>query len=184
MGYRHSRDEILEGALATAVADGLGRVTFGRVAARLGISDRVVVYYFPTKEDLAGAVLQAVGERLQATLAPAFAAPVKDHLGLAAAAWPVLARADADAVFALYFEAGGLAAARREPYATLVPQLVDAWIDWAASLVEGPAARRRTEAAAAIALLDGLLLVRQLAGPEAADRAARGLGVVTARRRA
>ena len=35
MGHRHSRDEILDGALATAYADGLSGLSFGRVAKAL-----------------------------------------------------------------------------------------------------------------------------------------------------
>ncbi len=65
----------------------------------------------------------------------------------------------------------------RDPYQTLMPQLVEAWIAWASEFVAGPPARRRAEAEAAIAILDGLLLLRQLAGPKAADRAARILGL-------
>lgn len=176
MGHKHSKAEILEGALVAAFEDGLSQLTFGRVAKRLGISDRIVVYYFPSKDDLIGEVLQAMGTRLQATLAPAFTSPAADHLDLLRTAWPVLARADADPVFALFFEAGGLAATGREPFRTLVPALVEAWIEWAAALIRGPKPRRRAEAEAAIAVLDGLLLLRQLAGPVAADRAARRIG--------
>ncbi len=176
MGHKHSKAEILDGALAAAFDDGLSQLTFGRIAKRLGISDRIVVYYFPTKDDLIGEVLHAMGAQLQETLAPTFSTPAADHLDLVRAAWPVLARADADAVFALFFEAGGLAAIGREPYRGLIPQLVEAWIEWAAAFIRGTKARRRAEAEAAIAVLDGLLLLRQLAGPEAADRAARTLG--------
>ncbi len=177
MGHRHTEEEILAGALATAFEGGLSQVTFGRVAKHLGINDRVVVYYFPTKDDLVAEVLVALGLRLQETLAPAFTAKAADHAVLARAAWPVLAQPDADRVLALFFEANGLAAAGREPFRTVVPQLVEAWVTWAAELVEGTPARRRAEAEAAIALLDGLLLLRQLAGAEAAARAARRLGV-------
>jgi AcrR family transcriptional regulator len=184
MGYRHTKDDILAGALAAVFEDGLSQLTFGRLAKRLGISDRIIVYYFPSKDDLIGEVLLVVGAQLQTTLAPAFATPATDHLGLLRAAWPVLARPEADPVFALFFEAGGLAASGREPYRTLVPQLVELWIEWAAAFVGGTAKRRRSEAEAAIAVLDGLLLIRQLAGPEIADRAARRLGVLGADRSA
>lgn len=173
MGHKHSKDEILEAALAAALDQGLSQLSFGRLAKRLGISDRIVVYYFPTKDALVGEVLYAMGGQLQAALAPAFASPAADHLGLLRTAWPIVARADADRVFALFFEAAGLAAAGNEPYRSLVPQLVDAWVEWAATLIDGTKARRRAEAEAAIALIDGLLMFRQLAGPAAADRAAR-----------
>jgi AcrR family transcriptional regulator len=177
MGHKHTSDEILQGALESAVADGLSQLTFGRVAKRLGISDRIVVYYFPNKEDLIGEVLVSMGAELQATLLAAFTSPAGDHRELVRAAWPVLAHSRADGVFALYFEAAGLSAAGREPYRTIVPQLVDAWIGWTSELLSGSRAHRRAEAEAAIALLDGLLFVRQLAGAAAADRAARRLGV-------
>lgn len=177
MGYRHTREEILDGALADAFDDGLSQLTFGRVAKRLGISDRVVVYYFPTKDELVTEVLVAIGITLQQTLEPAFASPATDHLELLRAAWPIVARSEADPIFALFFEANGLAAAGREPYRTLVPQLVDAWIVWAASFFQGTPIQRRTEAETAIAVLDGLLLLRQLAGPAAARRAAKRIGL-------
>ena len=173
MGYRHSKDELLEGAIATAFAEGLSQLTFGRVAKHVGVSDRVLVYYFPSKDDLIGEVLMAMGLQLQATLAPAFTTPVADHAELLRTAWPILARPEADPVFALFFEAGGLAATGLEPFATLVPPLVEAWIEWAAAFISGTKAKRRAEAEAAIAVLDGLLLMRQIGGPEMADRAAR-----------
>ncbi|MEN9647101.1 MAG: hypothetical protein RL238_3770 [Actinomycetota bacterium] len=178
MGYRHTKEEILAGALAAAFDDGLSQLTFGRVATRVGVSDRIVVYYFPSKDDLISEVLVGVGLELQATLAPALTEPVDDHLELVRAVWPVLAHPDADPVFALFFEAGGLAAAGREPYRTLVPFLVEQWIVWAQGHLRGTAARRHSEATAAIAMIDGLLLMRQLGGADVADTAARRLGVL------
>lgn len=177
MGHKHTKEEILAGTLAAAFDDGLSQLTYGRVAQRLGINDRIVVYYFPTKDDLIGEVLMSVGTQLQQTLAPVFTSPAADHLALLRGAWPILAHPDADPVFALFFEANGLAAAGREPYHTLVPQLVEAWIAWAAEFFDGTPAQRRTEAETAIALIDGLLLLRQLAGPDAAHRAARRIGI-------
>jgi AcrR family transcriptional regulator len=177
MGHKHTKAEILEGALAAALDDGLSQLTFGRLAKRLGISDRIIVYYFPTKDDLITEVVVSMGLRLQETLAGAFSSPAADYAELVRAAWPVLARPEADPIFALFFEANGLATAGRDPYRTLVPQLVEVWIDWASNFIEGNPTRRRTDAEAAIATIDGLLLLRLLAGPDAADRAARRLGI-------
>ena len=177
MGHKYTKDEILAGALATAFDSGLSQLTYGRVAKHLGVNDRIIVYYFPTKEDLVGDVLVAMGMQLQQTLAPAFAESCVDHIALMRAAWPILAHADADPIFALFFEANGLAAAGRDPYRSVVPQLVDMWISWAAEFVPGTPKQRRTEAETAIALLDGLLLLRQVAGPAAADRVAKRLGI-------
>ncbi len=177
MRSRHSRDDILQGALDTALEGGLSQLTYGRVAKRLGINDRVVVYYFPSKEELVAEVLVTVGLQLQATLAPAFERPAADHLELARRTWPFVSTPDSDPVFTLFFEANGLAAAGRAPFDEVVAQLVEAWITWAAEHIDATPAKRRAEAEAAIALIDGLVLLRLLGGPEAADRAAKRLGV-------
>lgn len=177
MGHKHAKAEILEGALAAAFDEGLSQLTFGRLGKRLGISDRIVVYYFPTKDDLVSEVIVALGAKLQVTLAEAFSEAAADHLELLKAAWPTLTTPDADAVFAVFFEANGLAASGREPYRSLVRDLVAIWIEWACDFLDGDPDHRRTEAETAIAVIDGLLLLRQLASPDAAERAAHRLGI-------
>jgi AcrR family transcriptional regulator len=177
MGHRHTKEEILEGGLAAALEDGLSQLTFGRLAKRLGINDRTIVYYFPTKEDLIGEVIVSMGLQLQTTLAKAFTATASDHTELLRAAWPVLARVEYDRIFALFFEANGLSAAGRDPYKGIVPMIVETWIEWTTTYLAGTAKQRRIEAETAIAVLDGLLLLRLLSGPAAAQRAARRLGV-------
>ncbi len=178
MGHRHTKEEILNGALAAAFEDGLSQLTFGRLAKRLGINDRTIVYYFPNKNDLVSEVIISMGLQLQTTLAEAFTTPAADHLDLLRAAWPVLATPSADRIFALFFEANGLAATGRDPYQALVPMLVETWIEWTTTFLQGPTKQRRIEAETAIAVLDGLLLLRLLAGAASAQRAARRLGVV------
>ena len=177
MGHKHSKADILRAALEAAFDDGLSQLTFGRLANRIGISDRVIVYYFPTKADLIEEVIVAMGLELQASLATAFAEPAEDHLEMARMAWPLLASPDNDRMLALFFEANGLAAVGREPYASLVPGLINGWIDWAASLMSGPPAQRRAQAQAAIAFVEGLTLIRLLAGPKTAEAAAKTLGI-------
>lgn len=177
MGYRHSRDDILDAAMGAARSDGLSRLTFGRVAKRLGVSDRVIVYYFPSKQELIEAVLGALAEQLQAALGQAFTDPAADCVTLSRTAWPILATREFDSMFGLYFEACGLATAGIEPFRGLAGGLVNAWVDWLSGFLYADPSGQRAEAEATLALLDGLLLLRQLAGPAAANRAAARLGV-------
>jgi AcrR family transcriptional regulator len=177
MGHKYSRDEILDGALQAALADGLSPLTFGRLARRLGVSDRVIVYYFPSKTELIVSVLALVAGRLQDVLARAFTQPASGHFELARAAWPVLATDEIDPIFGLYFEAIGQATAGIEPFAGLAGPLIEGWITWLSGFFDDDPQTCRAEAVATLALLDGLLLMRQLAGGVAADRAAMQLGL-------
>lgn len=178
MGYKHTKDDLLHGAVAVAYEHGLGRLTFGRVAKHLGISDRMVVYYFPTKADLIGDVLTRIGGDLQAALSPAFERQATDHRELAQRIFPLLNRPDVDPTIALFFEGVGLAAGRHQPFSEAIPALIDGWITWAAAYVDLPEAEARAEAAAAVALVDGLLLIRQTVGADVAAAAARTLGAI------
>ena len=92
MAYRrHSRDEILRAAMAISMDEGLAALTYGAVARRLGISDRMVVYYFPTKTDLSTAVLGELSRQLQETVAAAVDEHPVAFERLLARTWPVLA---------------------------------------------------------------------------------------------
>ncbi|MEI6402497.1 MAG: TetR family transcriptional regulator [Actinomycetota bacterium] len=178
MGYRHDRDEMLQAAMRLVLADGVGALTFGRVAAEVGASDRMVVYYFPTKADLIVAVVTAIGAQLQATLETAFGPDPLDADELMRRAWPVLASDRAANMFARFFEVIGLSLAGQAPYTVLAPALLDGWIDWLAHRVAAPTvARRQAIAASIVARLDGLLLLQSVSGTRTARAAARELGI-------
>jgi hypothetical protein len=132
----------------------------------MGINDCIVVYYFATKDELVGEVLVAMDAELQATLAPAISTPVGDHVELLQTVWPLLAHPATDPVSAFFFEANGLAVTGRELYRTILTQLVDGWIQWDSEFIERNPDRRCVETA--IALIDGVLFLLLLAGPEAA----------------
>lgn len=177
MGHKYTREQILDDAVAMALTDGLSSLTFGGLAKHLGTSDRMIVYYFPSKTTLVTDVLLEIGARLQQTLAHALVEPADGHRQLARTAFGVLARDEFDPLFAVYFEVCGLAAAGVTPYHDLAAPLTEGWIAWLAEFFTGTPKRRRAEAEASLALIDGMLLLRQLAGPAAADRAAKVLGV-------
>lgn len=178
VGYRHSRDEVVDAAVRVALDGGIARLTFRRVADELGISDRMVVYYLPTKADLVLTVATELSMRLQSLLHEAFGEGRQDPDELVRRAWPVIGSGNTDEVFALFLEVVGLGAAGMKPFDGLSNALLSGWVDWLAERTAGatPAVRRRA-ALGVIARIDGLLLIRHAMGAPAADEAALALGL-------
>lgn len=179
MGYRHSQEEIVAAASAVAAEHGIGALTYRRVAERLGISDRMVVYYLPSKADLVQAAVTGLSASLQQLLVDAFGDERRTPDELLRSAWPVFADPDVDRVSAVFLEVVGLAAAGAEPFDDLAGGLLDGWVTWLADRVAAPTlASRRREALGIIACIDGLLVLRCTLGPDDADTAARALGLM------
>lgn len=173
MGYKHDPDGILAVALELVREDGLGNLSFGRVGERLGISDRTVVYYFPTKDALLRAIVEALGRDLQGVLSSAFGDEPRPATDLLARAWPILSGPDEVSTIRLFFEIVGLSNGGVEPYASLAPALIQSWIDWLVLRVDAPdVPTRRAHATWIVATLDGLLLVRTQLGEADTDAAA------------
>jgi len=182
VGYRHSVDEILDAAVAIALEEGIAAVTYSSVGKRLSISSRTVVYYFGTKLDLVSAVIGVIGTEMVVLLEEAFGSQPRSQKELVTRAWPVLTTPTADRVFALYFEIVGLASTGQAPYDALAAGLVTGWVDWLEPRVRGSSDTvRRRRALATVSQIDGLLLLRQIVGAEAADEAAREAGVLGGR---
>lgn len=176
MGPRYSAPDVLSSAVHVSLEGGLSALTFGRVAEHLGSSDRMVVYYFPTKTDLVAAVVAELGTELQQLLGVAFGDEPATPDQLVKAAWPVLSSKRGDRIFAVFFEMIGLASSGLEPYASLTTSFMHSWADWLADRVKGsrPAVRRQ-RALGVMARVDGLLMLRRVMGPAAAEAAAREL---------
>jgi AcrR family transcriptional regulator len=182
MGYKYDERDILTAAVAAVLEEGLSALTFGRLAQRIGIADRSIVYYFPTKADLISRTVLELGVQLQGLLGEAFGDQRVTTDELLRRAWPVLTAPAAHPYFAVFFELVGLSAASTAPYDTLAPALMTLWAEWLADRIDSPPRSRLANAYATIATLDGLLLLRHTCGPEVANLAAANLGITTAKR--
>ncbi|MFM8382586.1 MAG: TetR/AcrR family transcriptional regulator [Actinomycetota bacterium] len=180
VGYRHSRDDVVAAAASIALRDGMAKLTYRKVAEELGISDRMVVYYLPSKEELVLAAVGALSVRMQTILEQAFGDERRSPDELLKIAWPVLTKRSADRIFALFLEVVGLSAAKVEPYDRISKSILDGWIRWLSDRIDAPTERdRRRGALGVIARIDGLLLLRHGHGVGAADEAARALGLLS-----
>lgn len=176
MGYRHSRDDILQAAVQVALDSGLGGLTFRTVGRRLQIPDRTVVYYFPSKDDLVAAVLERSTAQLRDLLLPAQEQRVSASV-LLQRSWDALRSPAALGPVRVYLESAGLAAQGREPHRSLAAGLIGTWTTLVSQRLSGDPSTRVDRAHALVATLDGLLLLRAVAGDGPADSAARGFGL-------
>ena len=165
------REVFLDGLVAYVLEHGVGTLSLRPLAAALGTSDRMLLYYFGTREQLLVAVLERVTQQLHGALAAAVPAePIPPHRLLeqlfAAAAAP-----DLRAPLRLYVEISGLTAQGREPFASAARGIAEAWLQWTADRLDVPAPQRPAAAAGLLAAVDGLLLVTFVVGDDVAQQA-------------
>jgi AcrR family transcriptional regulator len=155
---RHDRDALLAAAVAVALEHGLATLTFAAVGQRAEVPDRTVVYYFPTKPDLVGAVVTAMAAGVVETLAadpgpwPVAQAPARLRALLSTPA--------TSTVLTRWLELCLMGADPSSPYRPMARGLGEAFVDLVAGrLADVPEAGRRTAAARVLALVDGAMLL-------------------------
>jgi AcrR family transcriptional regulator len=177
MGYRHSGATILAAAVDLVAQQGLASLTYRTVAEQLGVADRTIVYYFPTKDDLILAVLEVLSGELEQRAAAAVGDTPISASELLARTWMMMQTEPVRPAVRVYFEVVGRAAAGQSPFAALAAPMTHRWIGWLEARLTGPAATRQRRAAGLLAQLDGLMLLQQMAGIHVARTAATGLGL-------
>lgn len=164
---------MLAAAVEVAFETGFSGLTFAKVAERLETSDRMVVYYFPSKDELIESVVGEMASGLFDVLDAAIGDAPQTPRQVLEAAWPVFSTRRNDPVFRLFFELVGLASVRTEPYSKLATRILKEWAAWLEPRMTGGPSVRRAGALSVIAQVDGLLLVRLTLGPGAAADAFR-----------
>lgn len=152
--------------------DGIAGLTYRKVADELSCSDRMVVYYFPAKNDLIMAAVVSLSQEMQRLLEKAFGNERRLAGELVEIAWPVLTKKSGDQIFKVFLEVIGLSASGVEPFKQIAPAILEGWVTWLSPRVQAGTERlRRQQALAVMAQIDGLLLIRHTLGAKAANDA-------------
>ena len=155
------RDRLLAATVEHAQAHGISELSLRQLAAALGTSHRMLVYYFGSRDELLVEVTKAVERQQRASLEELAADDGGDPEARMAAMWRRLTHPSLWPQERLFFELYGQALQGRPHAAPLLDGIVDDWIEpMAAVLVRQgltPAAAR-AEARLALAVTRGLLL--------------------------
>lgn len=171
------RAELVSRLADTLLADGLAAASLRSLAKAAGTSDRMLLYYFPTKEALMTAALVHLAGRLETALSEA-AAPSRapadilfvrvGHQVLDEAFWPYVR---------LWLEIAVRAGAGEAPYRDAARVIASGFLGWITHQLDAPAERHAADAARLFAQIEGLIILKA-AGLEGACDAALGGGTL------
>jgi AcrR family transcriptional regulator len=110
------RNEIVAAAASHLVAFGFQKSGLRAIAKSVGISDRMIMYYFETKEDLISEALELVGESLANGMDTAVPRGNMTAVQVLTALSDALRTDEVRSVMQLWFEIIGMAMRGEEPY--------------------------------------------------------------------
>jgi len=151
------RQEVLEAVVAELARNGIGDRSLRDIAAAIGTSHRMLIHHFGSRQGLLTEVVRTVEADQRAFLA-SLDVPPRDAMTLM---WQRLSDPGLWPAERLFFECYARASRGEEPYAELLPGLVDDWLDRAVAVDPSAAkdpARSRAQARVGLAVFRGLLL--------------------------
>jgi AcrR family transcriptional regulator len=160
MAHSTARREELA-ALATdyALDRGLIDLSLRPLAAAIGTSDRMLLYHFADKDDLVATVLRTSNDR---SVEAVSAMPRSRSVRTAVInLWQVSTSDESDRCHRIYVEAAALGLLGRQPYASVVREANERWVEALADHLVA-AGCPRTRSKRAVTLLDAAFMGLQL----------------------
>jgi len=174
-GRPEQRAILLSGAVEHVLRHGVSSLSLRPLAAALGTSDRMLLYYFGSREHLLETLLDLVGDGLMAALSDAVPSGRSDPDVLLRAVWSLARDPAVQPVLRLYVEILGQAAAQVAPFPAAARRVAQHWLEWVQDRLDVPVDEREGTAAALLATVDGLLILDLAVSSEVADQASRRL---------
>lgn len=147
------------------------------MAAAIGTSDRMLLYYFADRDALLTAALGTVAARLRTALDSSGDEAPRSYPILLGDVWTIFRAPSFQPYLKLWLEVAANAAGGTEPFSTIGGTIADNFIAWAARRLDIADADKRFGAAALLlATIDGLALLEAVGRGNEAARAIEYLG--------
>ncbi|MGY6770062.1 TetR/AcrR family transcriptional regulator [Komagataeibacter sp. NFXK3] len=160
-GDKAARHAALTAEIATIVLhEGLGDMSVRALAARLGTSDRMLLYYFTTREQMILAVLQEISARLSHLLAGHSTGPRLSPGQFLTRVLALAHEADVAPFMKVWTDVIARGARGMQPYDSVAREVVRAWMAWIDSrLTAPPTGAQPGRAAAILSIVEGISLL-------------------------
>ena len=153
------RQEIVAAVAEHLLHEGFRNSGLRALAKSVGISDRMVMYYFDTKETLIGEALLLLAQGFSSSLGSVLPDRTASGAKIVEALVRSALREDAKPMLRLWFEIVGLAVRGDEPYKTTAGLFLKEWEQWISSKLEP---RHRHRATSLLAEVEGRVMIALL----------------------
>ncbi|HXK03640.1 MAG TPA: TetR/AcrR family transcriptional regulator [Verrucomicrobiae bacterium] len=172
MGREERRAEIVATLARHVLAHGLAGAGLRSLARVVGTSDRMLLYYFMSKEDLLSAVLEQIAANLARSLQAIFGEVKLPPARALERIWQVLKQGSNSDPVRLWIECASRASRGDPFFRVVVDRIRENWVTWLSAVLDTPAADRAPLAALMMAAVDGQVVLQptNLAQGDAAIR--------------
>ena len=155
------RQDAIEKISGYLLENGLNDTGIRRLAKAAGTSDRMLIYYFGSKDELMNQVLGSIADGITAQLDALLGIKIRSEDALLAELTAVALQPFFKPAIQLWFELVGLAVRGKEPYLSNAHLFSDNWIEWVISRMEEPTIEKATDL---YAHLEGRLMIKLIQG--------------------
>ena len=157
--HDQKRGEIIAAVAGHLVREGFANSGIRALAESAGISDRMLMYYFETKDALIASALMVLARNMSAGLDLILPRRTFTPAHIVEALVRSVVHEDQKAVLRLWFEIIGLAIRGQEPYRSTVSRILTDWEAWIADRLR---AGQKDQAASVLAQIEGALMLALL----------------------